>query len=172
MGKISAYDKSSRKDSVYDKIHQELSKYFKIKFNEISFEYEIFDTKSEKRLEFNESSILIHLHREKINVSPQVFKTYLKAHFVERINPLTEYFGNLPSWNGNNHIKKYASYVSTDDDELFCNQLLKWAVRAVKTVYNKEAINKHVLVLEGGQNFGKSFYLNLSILRLCFKLSL
>lgn len=160
MEEISVYDVSSRKDSVYDKIHEELSKYFKIKFNEIALEYEIFDISSNKRLEFNESSILIHLHREKINVSPQVFKTYLKAHFVERVNPLIEYFENLPSWNNENHIKKYASYINTDDNKLFYNHLLKWAVRAVKTVYNKDSINKHVLVLEGGQNFGKSFYLN------------
>ena len=160
MEEISAYDVSSRKDSVYDKIHEELSKYFKIKFNEIALEYEIFDINTNERLEFNESSILIHLHREKINVSLQVFKTYLKAHFVERINPITEYFESLPTWNGENHIKKYASYINTDDNELFYKHLLKWAVRAVKTVYNKESINKHVLVLEGGQNYGKSFYLN------------
>lgn len=160
MEEISVYDVSSRKDSVYDKIHEELSKYFKIKFNEIALEYEIFDINTNERLEFNESSILIHLHREKINVSPQVFKTYLKAHFVEQINPITEYFESLPTWNGENHIKKYASYINTDDNELFYKHLLKWAVRAVKTVYNKESINKHVLVLEGGQNFGKSFYLN------------
>ena len=160
MGEKNVYDISSRKDSVYDKIHEELSKYFKINFNEISLEYEIFDIITKERLEFNESSILIHLHREKINVSPQVFKTYLRAHFVERINPLIEYFESLPPWNGKNHIKKYASYVNTDDNELFYNHLLKWAVRAVKTVYNEESINKHALVLEGGQNFGKSYYLN------------
>lgn len=160
MGEISAYDISSRKDSVYDKIHEELGKYFKIKFNEIALEYEIFDITTKERLEFNESSILIHLYREKLNVSPQVFKIYLKSHFVERINPLTEYFENLQTWNGENHIKKYASYVNTDDNELFYNHLLKWAVRAIKTVYFKEAINKHVLVLEGGQSFGKSYYLN------------
>jgi len=160
MEKISVYDVSARKDSVYDKIHEEVSKYFKIKFNVISLEYEIFDINTNERIEFNESSILIHLHREKINVSPQVFKTYLKAYFVERINPIAEYFESLPTWNGENHIKKYASYINTDDNELFYKHLLKWAVRAVKTVYNKESINKHVLVLEGGQSFGKSYYLN------------
>jgi predicted P-loop ATPase len=160
MEEISVYDVSKRKDSVYDKIHEELSKYFKIKFNEISLEYEIFDINTNERLEFNESSILIHLHREKINVSPQVFKTYLKAHFVERINPITEYFESLPTWNGENHIKKYASYINTDDNELFYSQLLKWSIRAIKTVYLNESINKHVLVLEGGQSFGKSYYLN------------
>jgi len=160
MEEISVYDVSSRKDSVYDKIKEELSKYFKIKFNEIALEYEIFDAHSKRKIDFNESSLLIHLHREKLNVSPQVFKTYLKSHFIERINPLMEYFENLPPWNGKDHVKSYASYINTDDNELFYLHLLKWAVRAVKTVFLKEAINKHVLVLEGGQSFGKSYFLN------------
>ncbi|TRX38127.1 virulence-associated E family protein [Flavobacterium sp. ZT3R18] len=160
MEEISVYDVSSRKDSVYDKIQEELSKYFKIKFNEIALEYEIFDANSACKIDFNESSLLIHLHREKLNVSPQVFKTYLKSHFVERINPLIEYFKSLPPWNGKDHVKRYAGYVNTDDNELFRLHLLKWAVRAVKTVFLKEAINKHVLVLEGGQSFGKSYFLN------------
>ena len=160
MEEINVYDVSSRKDSLYDKIHEEFSKHFKIKFNEISLEYEIYNINTGVRIDFNESSILIHLHREKINVSPQVLKTYLKSHFVERINPLIEYFENLPTWNGIDHIKKYASYINTDDNELFYIQLLKWAVRAVKTVFLNDEINKHVLVLEGGQSFGKSYYLN------------
>jgi predicted P-loop ATPase len=160
MEEINVYDLSSRKDSVYDKIHEELRKYFKIKFNEVALEYEIFDVSSNKRLDFNESSILIHLHREKINVSPQIFKTYLRSHFVERINPLIDYFKSLPPWNGNDYIKKYTSYINTDDNQMFYTQFLKWAVRAVKTVFLNDEINKHVLVLEGGQNFGKSYYLN------------
>lgn len=160
MEEINAYDVSSRKDSIYDKINEELCKHFKIKFNEVGLEYEIFGVNSNKRLDFNESSILIHLHREKMNISPQVFKTYLRSHFVERINPLINYFENLPPWNGKDHIKKYASYINTDDNELFYTHLLKWAVRAVKTIFIDEEINKHALVLEGGQNYGKSYYLN------------
>lgn len=160
MEEINVYDVSSRKDSVYDKIHEELSKHFKIKFNEIALEYEIYDLNTSARIDFNESSILIHLHREKINVSPQVFKTYLRSHFVERINPLIEYFVSLSPWDGKDSIKKYASYIDTDDNELFHIQLLKWAVRAVKTVFLNEEINKHALVLEGGQNYGKSYYLD------------
>ena len=160
MEEINEYDVSARKDSVYDKINEEFSKHFTIKFNKIALEYEIYSIKTGVRIDFNESSILIHLHREKINVSPQVLKTYLRSHFVKQINPLTEYFESLPNWNGEDHIKKYASYINTDDNELFYIQLLKWAVRAVKTIFIDEEINKHALVLEGGQNYGKSYYLN------------
>lgn len=160
MEEISVYDISARKDSVYDKIHEELCKHFIIKFNEISLEFEIFSSKSNKTLEFNESSLLIHLHREKINITPQALKTYLRSHFIERYNPIVEYFEDLPTWDGMNHIKQYASYVNTDDNELFAHHLLKWAVRAVKTVIHSEQINKHCLILGNGeQNAGKSTYL-------------
>lgn len=97
MNEFEYYNRSDRSDSVYDKIKEELDKYYIIRFNEIALEYEIIYRISNKIIEFNESSILIHLHREKINVSPQVFKTYLKSHFVLRFNPLTEYFENLPT---------------------------------------------------------------------------
>ncbi|MCS4238298.1 virulence-associated E family protein [Myroides odoratus] len=160
MEEASVYDVSSRKDSVYDKIHEELCKHFIIKFNEISLEFEIFCSKSNKTLEFNESSLLIHLHREKINVSPQALKTYLKSHFIQYYNPIVNYFEQLPPWNGNDYIKEYASYVNTDDNELFAHHLLKWAIRAVKTVIHPEQINKNCLVLANGdQNAGKSYYL-------------
>lgn len=160
MEDISVYDISTRKDSVYDKIHEEIGKYFIIKFNEISLEFEIFSSKSNKTLEFNESSLLIHLHREKLNVSPQALKTYLKSHFIERYNPIVEYFEELPTWDGKDYIKLYASYVNTDDNNLFAHHLLKWAVRAVKTVIHPEQINKHCLILGNGeQNAGKSTYL-------------
>lgn len=43
MEEINVYDVSSRKDSLYDKIYEEFSKHFKIKFNEISLEYEIYN---------------------------------------------------------------------------------------------------------------------------------
>lgn len=160
MEEINEYDVSARKDSVYDKINEEFSKHFTIKFNKIALEFEIYSIKTGVRIDFNESSILIHLHREKINVSPQVLKIYLRSHFVKQINPLIQYFESLPTWNGEDHIKKYASYINTDDNELFYIQLLKWAVRAVKTIFVDEEINKHALVLEGGQNYGKSYYLN------------
>jgi predicted P-loop ATPase len=160
MNEFEYYNRSERTDSLYDKINEELQKYYRIRFNEIALEYEIVDKFSNKRIEFNESSILIHLHREKLNVSPQVFKTYLKSHFVPRFNPLIEYFENLPTWNGLDNIKKYASYCKTDDNELFAHHLLKWAVRAVKTVFENDQINKHCIVLgNGSQNAGKSTYL-------------
>lgn len=160
MNEFEYYNRSERTDSLYDKINEELQKYYRIRFNEIALEYEIVDKLTNNRIEFNESSILIHLHREKLNVSPQVFKTYLKSHFVPRFNPLIEYFENLPTWNGLDNIKKYASYCKTDDNELFAHHLLKWAVRAVKTVFENDQINKHCIVLgNGSQNAGKSTYL-------------
>lgn len=154
-----SYNKSEYKDSIYDQIDNEITKHFKIKFNESSLDYEIYDKQLKRRVEFNFSSLLIHLEREKIRVNDNRLKIYLKSHFVKHHNPIREYFKNL-RWNGKENIKQYAEYVTTDNNKLFTHHLKKWAVRAVKTVFDKEEINKHVIVLANGeQHAGKSTYL-------------
>src|SRR5699024_8713013 len=104
---------------------------------------------------FNLPSLLIHLKREKINASEKSLKTYLRSHFVPQYNPIKEYLKNT-RWNGKSNIKKFCSYVKTDDNELFYKQMKKWAVRAIKTVFDENEINKHCIVLaNGAQNAGK-----------------
>jgi predicted P-loop ATPase len=159
MQKESGYDKSEKK-SVFDRIHLELSKYYQIKFNELSLDFEIYDLETTEQLNFNESSLLIHLYREQITERYQHFVTYLNSHFITKYNPLIDYFENLPKWDGVDYISKYASYVSTDNDILFAKHLKKWAVRAVKTIFHSHQINKHCIILANGeQNAGKSTYL-------------
>jgi predicted P-loop ATPase len=154
------YDQSKNKNSIYDFIRKELEKYYIIKFNEIALEFEIYDNKSLEKISFNESSLLIHLNRENVKVSPQIIKTYLKSHFVKHFNPLIEYFEALDKWDGKDYIKQYASYVNTDDNALFYKHLKKWAVRAIKTIIHSDQINKHCLILANGdQHAGKSTYL-------------
>ncbi|MGJ8685677.1 MAG: VapE domain-containing protein [Nonlabens sp.] len=160
MEELHAYDQSDKKESVYDRIHTEFKKYYKIKFNEIALEYEIFDKRNGEMFHFNKSSLLIHLNRENITTSSQVIKTYLKSHFIPHYNPLVNYFENLPKWDGIDYIKQYASYVKTDDDNLYYYHLKKWAVRAIKTIHLNGQINKHCIILANGdQNAGKSTYL-------------
>jgi len=160
MEAVNVYDQSENKNSTYDLIHKELAKYFILKFNEIALEFEISDINTSKLISFNEASLLIHLNRENIKANPQVIKTYLKSHFVPYYNPLIEYFESLAKWNGKDYIKQYASYVNTDDNKLFYHHLKKWAVRAIKTVFHSDQINKHCLILGNGeQHAGKSTYL-------------
>lgn len=156
---FNAFDKSEHKDSIYDQIDAELSKYYDIKFNENSLDYELYDRKTNKQIEFNLASLLIHLKREKLRASEKMLKTYLKSHFVARYNPIRNYLKNL-EYNGKDNIKKFCSYVNTDDDALFYKQMKKWAVRAVKSAFENNQINKHCIVLANGdQHAGKSTYL-------------
>lgn len=155
-----AYNKSDRTDSIYDKIDEELNKYFIMKFNDIALEYEIYDSKTGEMISFNEASLLIHLNREKINASLQSLKTYFKSHFLPHYNPIVNYFESLPQWDSKDYIKQYSSYVKTDDNELYYHHLKKWAVRAIKSVFHTDQINKHCLILaNGAQHAGKSTYL-------------
>lgn len=160
MEENNAYDQSDSKNSIYDKIHAELKKYFTIEYNEISLEFEIHNTKTGEVIPFNKASLLIHLNREKFKVNSQILKTYFKSHFVPQFNPIIEYFESLPQWDGKDYIKQYSSYVKTDDDELFYHHLKKWTVRAIKSVFHSNQINKHSLILaNGAQHAGKSTYL-------------
>lgn len=153
------YNHSENRSSVYDEIDNALNEHYIIKFNENALDFELIDKETEVKIEFNFSSLLIHLKREKIKVSEKALKTYLTSHFVEHYNPIKEYFKNL-KYNGKQNIKQFSSYVKTDDDEFFYTQLKKWAVRAVKTVFDENEINKHCIVLaNGAQNAGKSTYL-------------
>lgn len=162
------YQKSEHRNSIYDQIDEEICKHFEILFNENSLDYELRDLETDRRVDFNLSSLLIHLNREKIKATRQTFKTYLESHFVKRYNPIQNYFKKL-RWNGKDNIKRFSSYVHTDDNLLFYHHLKKWAVRAVKTVFDDNEINKHCLILANGeQNAGKSTYLeylNPNILR-------
>lgn len=154
-----AYEKSEHRDSIYDQVNNELKKYYDVKFNENSLDFELIDLSTKEQIEFNLSSLLIHLKREKLRVNERSLKTYLKSHFVKRYNPIKDYLQNL-QYNGKSNIRQFCSYVQTDDDELFFHHMKKWAVRAVKTVMHENQINKHCIVLANGdQNAGKSTFL-------------
>lgn len=154
-----AYDRSGRKNSVFDKINETLKNKYSIRFNEMSLDYEIRDLKTNEIIEFNESSLLINLSREDITSSMKPLKIYLKSHLVPTFNEIEEYFKTLV-WDGKDHIAKYASYVKTDDDNLYKKHLKKWAVRSIKSIFHNDQINKHCIVLANGdQHAGKSTYL-------------
>ena len=118
------YQKSEHRNSVYDLIDEEISKHFEIMFNENSLDYELWDLETSRQVEFNLASLLIHLNREKIRANRQTFKTYLESHFVKRYNPIRNYFSKL-QWNGKDNIKRFSSYVNTDDNYLFYHHLKK-----------------------------------------------
>lgn len=154
--------KDETKKSIFQKLDEFISEHFELQYNEIALIYEIRNKEGESRfLPLNKSSLLIALVNAGEKVSLQTLDIYLKSDYVIKANPIISYFKSLPQWDGYDYIGKYASYVHTDDDELFAYHLKKWCVRAVLSVCNVDKINKHCIVLANGeQHAGKSTYLN------------
>lgn len=88
----------------------------------------------------------------------------LKSHWIEKYNPIENYFKNLPKWNGENHIQKLANYITTTDNASFQNHFEKWLTRAVLCSLKKGYVNKQCFVLfNTKQNSGKTSFLRFLI---------
>ena len=150
------------KKSIFQRIDQFVNNNFYIQFNEIGLDYEIKSIGDDlKPKPLNFASLYVAMINAGEKLSDKSLKTYLKSDYVTRYNPIIHYFKKLPDWDGVDYIKQYASYVNTDDDELFANHLKKWCVRAIRSILDPNKINKHCLVLANGeQHAGKSTYIN------------
>lgn len=157
--KIYDFDYSS--SSIYNSVHEYISKHYKILYNDLSLSFEISLLNEDSEMfELNENSLLVLLDQNNIKISREKFINYLRSDLIERYNPIQAYFESLPAWDGYDYIQQYCSYATTDDDELFYYHMKKFAVRAIKTVLLSDEINKHAIILANGdQNAGKSTYL-------------
>lgn len=157
--KIYDFDYSS--SSIYNRVHEYMTKHYRILFNEISLSFEISLLDKESEIfELNENSLLVLLDQNDIKISREKFINYLRSDLIERYNPIQTYFESLAPWDGGDYIQQYCSYVKTDDDDLYYYHMKKWAVRAIKTILIPDEINKHSIILaNGAQNAGKSTYL-------------
>ena len=91
---------------------------------------------------------------------PRDFELYTSA-YIEDYDPYTSYFESLPPWNGEDHIKKLASYIKVEESDHynFCVQLKKWLVRVIKCMLEENYYNKQILVfVQDEQNTGKTFF--------------
>lgn len=71
-------------------------------------------------------------------------------------NPIEGYTGNLPEWNGADHIEKVASYL-TDSHGVFARWFETWLVGCIAKVYDENYQNP-VLLMLGNQGLGKSTF--------------
>jgi len=71
-------------------------------------------------------------------------------------HPIKEYFNNLNLNGVSGTIDKLLTYFKTNDDAMFRVYLKKWLVNAVARAF--EAVENPMLVLDGAQGCGKSFF--------------
>lgn len=147
----------SKKKTIYDVILNYISKKYDIRYNEITQDIQI-SFKDEQNWErFVVNSFLIELAQANIEVSLSKLEIFLNSHLITSFNPIREYFENLQPWDGEDHIKRLASYLPLKEQVLFEYHFKKWLVRSVKCSLEEHYFNKQCLVLvQAQQNSGKS----------------
>lgn len=158
--------------TIFHKAEIYLSKNYEIRFDVIANEIEIRKINENNWTELNEDQLYVEMQKKHIKISLGNLKSILLSDFVPKFNPVTNYFKNLPAWDGKvDHIKEFASYVtlaSGEDPEQFVYQYRKWLVRSVKCSTQKGYHNKQAFILADdakGQNIGKTTYLRFLVPR-------
>ncbi len=111
--------------------------------------------------EFNEANVIRNLLEHRYKVPQREIEVLLNSDFIERYNPIEEYFSKLPEWDGIDHIENLAGYVKVSNDDLsrWKTQLKKMFVRSIATGLGI-TLNKQALVIAHEmQNSGKTTFL-------------
>lgn len=100
--------------------------------------------------------------KEKINISYENLRRLLQSDFVPKIDPLDDYFSNLPEWNGNNYIDMLSDTITvekgTEGDWKIC--LRKWLISTVAGALNDKVVNHTAIILQGPQGIGKTRWIH------------
>jgi len=104
------------------------------------------------------NSLWVELAEHGSECSAEQLYSILNSDFSPSYNPLKEYFLNLPTWNGKDNIREFASRVRTtrQDHWLYCFE--KWICAMVAAVVKPDVQNHTVVILEGTQSQGKTTF--------------
>lgn len=143
--------------TVYHQTSDYIFSKYKLRYNEISHDYELRLLNNTKWRILNLQSLLIELESEGIKISIAKLEIFIKSDFIESYNPMRDYFENLPEWDKVDWIKKYAEFVPVEFADQFQYHFKKFLVRAVRCALEPNYVNKQCFVLvHPGQNSGKT----------------
>ncbi|PHT96708.1 hypothetical protein BC332_34365 [Capsicum chinense] len=145
-----------------------LSRKFNFRLNIVTQEREM-STKKQSNVwdKINVNELRGHLDRHGFECSLDLINCILKSFFVERFNPIEDYFLAFEKNefdSSQDYIHQLSSYVhlknpTADNSRYWYMHLKKWMVRAIRTVFNPAGINKHALILcSPKENIGKSYF--------------
>lgn len=155
--------KKSKNPTIYEIVEDYLSKKYDLRYNSISLTLEISLKNKNDWNEVNENSLWLELQKQRIKIPINHLLAVLKSDFVNKYNPVLDYFDNLPKWDGDiDYIKKFSEYVILEENEdksQFEYHFKKWCIRSVKCATDKDYFNKQAFILTDdglGQNIGKT----------------
>lgn len=139
-------------------------------FNKYDFQLNAINTKvyfkSKKEQVYRElneidlNSILNYLRKNNVQITKITLKELLYSDAIPIINPIEQYFEELPEIDGNlDYIKSLSETVKTTNQDFFERALKKWIVGMVACALNPKLTNQQALILCGKQGCGKTTWL-------------
>lgn len=112
--------------------------------------------------EINICNILRDLRLHNYKYTKASLEETLYSSFTPNFNPFTEYFKNLPEWDGNtDYIKELCKYIVLENeteeeiDRLY-TQFKKWCVRSLRCLFGG-VVNREIIMLKSDeQRIGKT----------------
>ena len=163
-------DTQSGKQSKNERIETFLRSEFDFRFNTVKSRTEYKGKGSEKPFsvltKFDINSIRRILDSKGgIYTSPDNIRNILESNFAPKVNPIKEYFQNLPAYSSNDDtlpITELAKCVTVKNTNNWNGYLLKWLVAVVANAMDDTGCKNHTcLVLTGEQGDFKSTFLDL-----------
>lgn len=151
------HSKSKKKKPIITLVKEYIYQKYEIRFDTISLKYE-WRTKGEIAFkELNENDLFCELHENNLKIAQNQLWAIIYSNWTPQYNPLTEYFLNLPVWDGQtDYIAKLSSYLDIEDKEYFLKHFKKWLVRVIVCATDPNYFNKQMLLFVGDQNNGKT----------------
>lgn len=111
----------------------------------------------------NENNIYRFLQHCNMKFSRGNLSALLGSDFVERYNPIIDYFNALPKWNKQDHLKQLCDFIrvkgDTENQNRFNTHFEKHLLRSIACALQEDYFNKHIFNFIGGQQKGKSTFI-------------
>lgn len=135
-----------------------LEKRYNFKMNIVTQQPEVSQLGSELFDTVNPDEIYRQISIARFKYPLSDIKSLLKSAFVKSYDPILDYFRSL-TIDGNDHISKLATYITTEDELFWTKQLTKSLVRSIACGLGKKE-NRIVMVLYGKkQETGKTTFI-------------
>ena len=153
-----------KKETILHKVEDYLTSKYDFRFDTIALSIE---QRTKERTEnwsiVNDSQLWRELNKEDIKVPIQNVQNLLKSDFVAEYDPIQSYFLRFElEYYQEDFIAQLSDFVILEDEEEkedWKNHLKKWMIRAIRTVFEPYAINKHAIILVSPEEgIGKSFF--------------
>lgn len=114
-----------------------------------------------------EAELLSRLHEQGLTNAEVARRAFVTQAAQNRYHPVKEYLNSL-QWDGQDYISALANHFTDAHEPItyadgtqrttFHAWLLRWLIGAVAKVYNPQTAQNAMLVLDGGQGIGKSYF--------------